>query len=211
MKFSIYIVLGLFASNLLAQQFPVFDGHRYNDLYYPLVDCIDWQNEAGEFHEEIHIHHKVPGEQIELSAEVGEKDGHPVIWLNYYLKFRGEHVCRRIPAPPGFTKGTKLYSYRDNSNPKYDNIFLTITPMQTSKNLVAINMEPYQRCEESDIQDNKPYEQEEQEMAKKTELAPSEQQRAPASDDTSMIPGDGPKNGKGVNIDYENTAMPFSF
>jgi hypothetical protein len=195
-----------------AKTFPIFDGQTYNGLYYPRVDIIEW----GEpFHLEFHVYYK-KDKPIDLSAVVGEKGGRTVVWLNYDLKFRGERVCRHAPAPPQFRKGEKIYSYRDNSHEEYDNIYLTSEPMKTSKTLVAFDMEPYYICPNDETASNMPDGPlppgSQPERAIASESVPQQDGgRVPASQERAIAPDASKREGKGLNVDYENAAMPFSF
>lgn len=208
MKFAkILLMLGLFTLSLTAQakDFPIFDAQYYNGQLYPRIDIIEW----GEpYHLEFHIYSK--DKPIDLSTVVGEKGAHTVVWLNYDLKFRGEHVCRHAPAPPQFKKGDKVYSYRDNSNPEYDNIYVTTEPMKTSKSIVAFDMQPYYICPNDETASNMPDGPLPPGAAPERALASTEKPTAEGAKAPTTT--EQPKReSKGLNVDYDSGAMPFSF
>lgn len=183
-----------------AKVFETFDGRFYNGLYYPVVDAIEWGEQNGELpHMEFHIHSK--DKLVDLVAVPGDKNGKPVLYLMYDLKFRGERICRHILAPAHFAEGMTLFAYRDNTDPDYDNIYFSSQPM-SAKNLVPYQMPEYVACTDEHAS-NKP------------DSAP----RVPASASTpaaSPAPSATPakaekKDGKNVGVDYDNHAVPFSF
>lgn len=194
MKKLIYCVgLFLFAAMAYGKQFEIFDGQFYNGLYYPMVDAIEWGEQEGKLPwMEFHIH---SDKQIELTAVPGEKNGKPVLWLMYNLAFRGERICRHIIAPSHFKEGMKLYAYKDSSDPDYVNIYVSTEPKK-GKNLVDYQMAPYETCAD-EMASNKP--------------DVGVVNRVPASSAPVPPPVDEKKEGKGVGVDYENQALPFSF
>ena len=180
-----------------AKQFEVFDGQFYNGLYYPLVDIIEWGEQHGEKpHMEFHVHSKE--KPVEVTAVAGEKNGKPVLWLNFGLTHRGERVCRHVLAPAHFRKGMKLYAYRDNKDADYDNIYVSSEPM---KNLPEYTMPEYQRCTDENAS-NMP-----EEFAAERKVA-SEQ---PASAVPAPTVNPEKKDPKQIGVDYDNHAVPFSF
>jgi hypothetical protein len=182
-----------------AKVFETFDGRFYNGLYYPVVDAIEWGEQNGKFpHMEFHIHSK--DKLIDLAAVPGDKNGKPVLWLMYDLKFRGERICRHILAPAHFKVGMKLYAYRDNSDPDYDNIYFSSEPMK-GKNMVPYEMPGYIPCTDENAS-NKP------------DAGAAVGPQASAAPKAVSSPAAAPaekKEGKNVGVDYDNHAVPFSF
>lgn len=176
-----------------AGSFPVFDGQFYNGLYYPMVDAIEWGEQYGDLpHMEFHLHSK--DKPIELTVVPGDKGGKPVLWLMYDLKFRGERVCRHIIAPSHFKEGMKLFTYRDNTDVDYDNIYVSSKPM-AGKNLVPYEMQPYEPCTDEHASNK-----------------PDSLPRLPASVPAERAaPVEEKKEGKNIGVDYDNHAVPFSF
>jgi hypothetical protein len=182
-----------------ARVFETFDGRFYNGLYYPVVDAIEWGEQDGELpHMEFHIHSK--DNRIELTAVPGDKNGKPVLWLMYDLKFRNERVCRHILAPAHFKEGMKLYAYRDDSDMDYDNIYFSSQPM-SGKTLVPYQMEEYEPCMDENAS-NKP---DVSPRMPASEAAPQQAAAAPAPAPAAK------KEGKNLGVDYDNHAVPFSF
>lgn len=191
-----------------AKEFEVFDGQYYNGQYYPLIDNIEWGEADHELpHMEFHIHQK--DKRVEVSVVSGKQRGRPVLWIMYDLAYRGEHVCRRVLAPAQFQEGQKLYTYRDDSDPDYDNVYIYSQPWQQkgAKKVPEYAMEAYERCTDENA-DNMP--------EPKDSKAPS----APAGPVKGAIQGPSPASvpatapkapAKGLPIDYDNTAVPFSF
>jgi len=182
------------------KQFEIFDGQLYNGLYYPMVDIIEWGEQDHELpHMEFHVHSK--DKPVDISLVAGDKGGKPVLWIMYDLKFRNEHVCRHVLAPAQFREGMKLYVYRDNSDADYDNIYVYSQPWTKKGRSPASDytMPTYERCLDENAS-NKPGDA-------GTASAPpvAAAQRTPASTPPPA------KDGKGVPIDYDNTAVPFSF
>lgn len=192
-----------------AKQFEIFDGQFYNGLHYPLVDIIEWGEQDKELpHLEFHLHSK--GKLIDVSVVPADKGGKPVFYIMYDLKFRNERICRHVLAPAQFKEGTKVYAYRDNSDPDYDNIYFYSFPWVKGKgkNVVDYAMPTYERCTDeqaSNLPEGKgaaPLATPTATPAKPTDAA---KPRGPASE------GPPPREGGGVPIDYDNTAVPFSF
>ncbi len=173
-----------------AKEFEIFDGRMYNGLYYPLVDIIEWGDIP---HIELHIHSK--NQKIDVVAVPGDKNGKPVLWLMYDLKYRNERVCRHVLAPAHFKEGMKLYAYRDDSDPDYDNIYFSSQPMQ-GKKMVPYEPPTYEPCLD-EMASNKP----------------DSMPRAPASVPTpaEALPPAVKKEGDNIGVDYINHSVPFSF
>jgi hypothetical protein len=201
-----FLLLSLLCPPAMAKQFEIFDGQIYNGLYYPLVDIIEWGEQDHELpHLEFHIHSK--DKPVDLSVVAGDKNGKPVLWIMYDLKFRSEHVCRHVLAPLHFREGMKLYVYRDNSDPDYDNIYVYSQPWTKKGRVPASDyaMPAYERCSDEQAS-NMP----EKPGAKPAgaAAAPVPEARAPASKPAPAEPG---KDTKGLPADYGNDAVPFSF
>jgi hypothetical protein len=202
MRMSFFGILTLLLP-LLAQGkvFETFDGRFYNGLYYPVVDAIEWGEQNGELpHMEFHIHSK--DKPIDLVAVPGDKNGKPVLWLMYDLKFRGERICRHILAPAHFTEGMKLYAYRDNSDSDYDNIYFSSEPM-SGKHMTPYQMPAYAPCTDEHAS-NKP------DSAANTP-APASTTPAASAPSTPAPAAAVKKDGKNIGVDYDNHAVPFSF
>lgn len=206
------------------KDFERFDGQFYNNKFYPMVDIIEWGEQNKELpHIEFHFHSKE--KPMDIAVVPGEKGGRPVLWMMYDLKFRGgEKICRHVLAPSHFRKGMKMYMYRDNSDPDYDNIYVYSEPQ---KNLKGANKQlvpeyqapPYERCLDENAS-NMPIEPGENpvktadapgapegdkpvnEPKLVTPVAPAKVEREPAN--AKPRPGNLP-------VDYDNTAVPFSF
>jgi hypothetical protein len=197
MKFISYLFVFLLAMPALAKQFEIFDGQFYNGLYYPMVDVIEWGEANGELpHIEFHIHSK--DKPIDLSVVPGDKNGKPVLWIMYDLKFRNERICRHVLAPFHFKEGMKLYTYRDNTDGDYDNIYISSEPMKETSAIKAYTMPTYEACTD-ELASNKP-----------------DAARKPSSVEKVQPQGAAPttgekKDGKNIGVDYENNAVPFSF
>lgn len=202
----LYLLLALFGfAPVMAQAkvFEIFDGRMYNGLYYPMVDVIEWGEADGKVPWiEFHLHSK--DKRIEVSAVPGEKNGKPVLWLMYDLTFRGEKVCRHVLAPAHFKEGMKMYAYRDLTDADYDNIYVSSEPM-SGKKLIPYEMPAYERCQDEHASN-----------------MPETSSRVPASVPETAAPAEAPpstpvaveapkKEGKGVGLDYDNHAVPFSF
>jgi len=198
MRYLIFLLL-LTAAPAQGKQFEIFDGRFYNGRYYPLIDIIEWGEASGDLpHLEFHIHSK--DKRIELSAVAGDKNGKPVLWLMYDLRFRGERICRHVLAPAHFKEGMSLYAYRDLTDPDYDNIYVSSQPM-SGKKLVPYEMANYEPCLD-------------EQASNKPDVAPRVPAAAPAP--AAPLPSQPSqpaekKDGKGVGFDYENHAVPFSF
>ncbi len=209
-------VTASFPSLSWAKDFERFDGQFYNGLYYPLVDIIEWGEQNKELpHIEFHFHSK--DKPMDISVVSGEKGGKPVLWMMYDLRFRGgERICRHVLAPFHFKPGMKLYTYRDDSDPDYDNIYVYSEPQKNlkgaNKQLVPeYEMKPYERCLDENAS-NMPYPKGE-EPPKVAAPAPApaakaaEAARSPTADPAPAAKPEKKKTG----IDYDNAAVPFSF
>jgi hypothetical protein len=197
MKFISYLFIFLLSAPVFAKQFEIFDGQFYNGLYYPMVDIIEWGEANGEWpHLEFHIHSK--DKPIDVSVVPGDKDGKPVLWIMYDLKFRNERICRHVLAPLHFKEGMKLYTYRDNTDGDYDNIYISSEPMKETSAIKAYTMPAYEACTD-ELASNKPDSARKPSSVEK--LQP--QSSAPANSEK--------KDGKNIGVDYENNAVPFSF
>lgn len=193
----------LFSLPAFAKDFEIFDGQYYNGQFYPLIDNIEWGEADHELpHMEFHIHQK--DKPVDVSVVSGRQNGRPVLWIMYDLSYRGEHVCRRVLAPAQFMEGQQLYTYRDNTDPDYDNVYIYSQPwtQKGSKKVPEYQMPPYERCSDENA-DNMP--------EPKGSTAPA----APSA--PSSIKGPSPASvpvkapAKGLPVDYDNTAVPFSF
>jgi hypothetical protein len=184
-----------------AKQFEIFDGQFYNGLYYPMVDIIEWGEANGELpHIEFHIHSK--DKPFDVSVVPGDKNGKPVLWVMYDLKFRGERICRHVLAPAHFKEGMKLYTYRDNSDGDYDNIYFSSEPMKETATVKSYAMPTYEPCTD-ELASNKP------DNSRKPSSQPAT--NANPSSAAPSAPANPGKEGKNIGVDYENNAVPFSF
>jgi hypothetical protein len=199
------LLLLAFGQSALAKEFEIFDGQFYNGLYYPVIDNIEWGEQLGELpHMEFHIHSK--DKPIEVSVVPGDKNGKPVLWIMYELKFRNERVCRHVLAPAHFKEGMKLYTYRDNSDPDYDNVYFSSKPIKDKK-LQPYTMPTYQPCTD-EMASNKPGSLP---TAAAQPSAPADPAAPASAVPAARVPASAPAKGKGVGADYENNAVPFSF
>lgn len=223
-SFVMAVILLVGGPALGGNEFERFDGQFYNNKFYPMVDIIEWGEQDKELpHIELHFHSKE--KPMDIAVVPGEKGGRPVLWMMYDLKFRGgEKICRHVLAPAHFRKGMKLYTYRDNSDPDYDNIYVYSEPQ---KKLKGANKQPvpeyqmpdYQRCIDENAS-NMPYEPGEKVADAPAPGAPS---AAPGADKpvnepklvTPVKVEREPANAKprpgNLPVDYDNTAVPFSF
>jgi hypothetical protein len=193
-----FVLLFFFATVTisLAKQFEIFDGRLYNGLYYPRIDIIEWGTPA---HLEFHIYQK--DKQIDMAAVPGDKNGKPVLWLNYYLDYRNENICRHVIAPEQFKEGDTIYAYKDITPTDFDIIYVSTHPLtfaDSGPKAIVPNytLKPYFPCND-EMASNKP-----------------DATRMPASETKSAEVKAAPaekKEGKSVGVDYENAAVPFSF
>ena len=172
-----------------AKQFETFDGRMYNGLFYPRIDVIEWGTPP---HLEFHIYSK--DKPIDLAAVAGDKNGRPVLWLNYHLSFRDENICRHVIAPYQYKEGDTLYAYRDISPKDFDIIFVSTHPMEPNPKRMEYALKSYTICNDS-MASNKP------------DAGPA---RLPASEPAAPVDSE-KKEGKNIGVDYENAAVPFSF
>lgn len=196
-----------------AKDFERFDGQVYNGLYYPLVDIIEWGEQNKELpHIEFHFHSK--DKPMDISVVAGEKGGRPVLWMMYSLTFRGgEKVCRHVLAPSHFKEGMKLYTYRDNTDPDYDNIYVYSEPMKVAKGKKPIpeyTMPPYERCLDENAS-NMPYPKGQAPAPAPAASKPSGVIAPAASAAPAPASPPGPTAPGKLPIDYGNAAVPFSF
>jgi hypothetical protein len=203
----LFFVLGLVFSQpaFAAKEFEVFDGQYYNGQFYPLVDNIEWGEADHELpHMEFHVHQK--DKRVEVSVVSGMKGGKPVLWIMYDLAYRGEHVCRRVLAPAQFKEGQKLYTYRDDSDPDYDNIYIysQAWAQKGAKKVPEYAMPPYQRCTDENA-DNMPEPSGSKAPSVPSVPSPPAQVKGPSPASVPTAPV------KGLPADYDNTAVPFSF
>lgn len=197
--FLFVLMFSLFSTPSQAKQFEIFDGQFYNGLHYPLVDAIEWGEQEGKLPwMEFHIH---SDKQIELTAVPGEKNGKPVLWLMYDLAFRGERICRHIIAPAHFREGMKLFAYKDTHDPDYVNIYFSTEP-KVGKHLQEYKTPNYEPCSD-EMASNKP------DAAGRSTASVGVP--APKPGPSTALPQAEKKEGKGLVIDYDNQALPFSF
>lgn len=191
-----------------AKEFEIFDGQYYNGQFYPLIDNIEWGEQDHEPpHMEFHIHQK--DKKVDVSVVSGVKGGKPVLWIMYDLAYRGEKVCRRVLAPAQFKEGQKLYTYRDNTDADYDNVYIYSQPWkQTGKKVVPeYTMPNYERCSDENA-DNMP-DPNEKKAATPAPSAPAKAAAA-AKEAVKDTVKETPTKAK-LPVDYDNTAVPFSF
>ena len=108
--------------------------------------------------------------------------------INYFLKERGEQICRSTVAPNNFQPGQKLFSYIDSSDSEYNNIYVSNEPMKIKK-ANNYNLPSYAACKE---------ELAEAETPSATRAVASESEKSK-------------KTKKNLDADYDNNAVPFSF
>jgi len=207
-----FLCLALLSANAFAvKDFEVFDGQYYNGQFYPLVDNIEWGEADHELpHMEFHIHQK--DKAVGISVISGAKAGKPVLWVMYDLAYRAEHVCRRVLAPAQFKEGQKVYAYRDNSDPDYDNVMFYSQPLaqKGAKALPEYTMPPYERCPDENA-DNMPMPEGSKPSAVPAGTTPT-RAAGPVPDLKGPSPASVmPARKGGLPVDYDNTAVPFSF
>jgi hypothetical protein len=207
-----FLLAALFSINVhAAKDFEVFDGQYYNGQFYPLIDNIEWGEADHELpHMEFHIHQK--DKPVGVSVMSGVKGGKPVFWIMYDLAYRGEHVCRRVLSPAQFKEGQKVYAYRDDSDPDYDNLYFYSQPwvQKRAKKIPEYAMPAYERCTDENADNMPPPE------GSKAPLVPGV---APAARPAQAVPelkgpapaSVAPARKGGLPVDYDNTAVPFSF
>jgi hypothetical protein len=95
----------------------------------------------------------------------------------------------------------KLYTYKDSTDPDYDNIYISSYPMK-KKNLVEYTMAEYAPCLDEHAS-NKP--------SSAPQRLPAAAPGAPASSSPSPSSSSPAKPGGNIGVDYDNHAVPFSF
>ena len=132
-----------------AKEYPIFDGQKYNGLFYPRVDIIEWTHKGQAPHLEFHIYSKE--EPIEIEAKPILRGGNRVLLVNYFFGKRKEKVCRSVIAPASFGPDTKLYFYKDKSDGEYDNIYVSVNPKPTTNNIETYPAKSFDEsgCEEA--------------------------------------------------------------
>ncbi len=185
-----------------SEQYPVLNGHIYNGKYYPRVDIIEWGTPP---HLEFHVYSKE--EPIEISAKTTMHNGRRVLLVSYHFTLRKEKLCRRVLAPANFTPEASLYFYKDTTDEEYDNIFISVGPMKSSKTLDNYLNRPYKRClpavPKKKIQERK--------------VASSPAPSAPASAPATLNPNLANPGALTTPapthelIEYENHALPFNY
>ncbi|MGZ3654062.1 MAG: hypothetical protein ACXVB9_10960 [Bdellovibrionota bacterium] len=187
-----------------AKDFEVFDGQYYNGQFYPLIDNIEWGEADHELpHMEFHIHQK--DKPVGVSVVSGTKGGKPVLWIMYDLAYRAERVCRRVLAPAQFKENQKLFLYRDDSDPDYDNVYIysEAWKQKGKKTVPEYTMPAYERCSDENA-DNMPMPAD-----SKAPAVPGAPAVMKGPSPASVAPPAG--KAKGLPVDYDNTAVPFSF
>lgn len=204
-------VAAVSTASALAKDFEIFDGQYYNGQFYPLIDNIEWGEQDHELpHMEFHIHQK--DKPVGVAVVPGMKGGRPVFWIMYDLSYRGERVCRRVLAPAQFKEGQKVYAYRDNTDPDYDNVYFYSQPwaQKGSKKVAEYAMPAYERCTDENA-DNMP-----EPKGSSAPAAPSSAPGKAPPAQAAAVKGPGPASvpagkAKGLPIDYDNSSVPFSF
>ena len=112
----------------LAEEYPIFDGRKYNGLFYPRVDIIEW---GAPLHLEFNIYSK--DKPVELSGQVIERGGRKVFAFAYDLPFRKERLCRTVIAPPNFKVGQPLHFYVDKQDKDLNKIIVSAQPLGEKK------------------------------------------------------------------------------
>lgn len=217
----------------LAKDYPIFDGQKYNGVYYPRIDIIEWGKPP---HLEFHVYSK--GEPVDIEAKACQRGGKRVLVVNYFFSKRKEKVCRSVIAPENFSSDQKLYFYKDSTDNEYDNIYVSVNPQKTSKNIQSYANKNYSTdgCDTDDLAqtrcegDPAPAPAAEPKPGSKTAddssggegrgVASTNGQPAPRvltdSNEGSPItnhvkPSAPTPEKKHELIDYENNAMPYNF
>lgn len=209
-KFITLLLALLFVPPLstLAKQYEIFDGRYYNGKYYPRVDIIDvtWLKPRRM---EFHIFSK--NDPVDIAYKIIKRKGTNkiVMLLNYYLRSGTEVLCRDVVLTTGFNENVPTYAYMDRSDPDFDNIWISLEPVKETKNLKAYNFKSYKPCEGDDRSNP------EKTAAKPGKpsgvFAPGASTPNNSSNDAAPSGPSQKRKGKGVGVDYENHAMPFSF
>lgn len=210
LKLYTMILAGMLAFTGVAhtKQHEVFDGQYYNGKYYPIIyfKTIDWTNNPRM---EAQIHSK--NDPVDMSLKiVKKKEGGYVGLLNYYLRGGSEKLCRKVAITNSYTDKTTIYTYIDRTDPDADFIWFINKPVKTGKKLEAYNMKPYSPCVDQPKSD--PNNIGRSESANKQVHDPWKKLNLPQNTTRPFEPKPTPKkDGKGVGVDYENQAMPFSW
>ncbi|MEW6057282.1 MAG: hypothetical protein AB1540_11790 [Bdellovibrionota bacterium] len=170
------------------KEFEIFDGRVYNGKYYPRIDIIEWGEPS---HMEFHVYWK--GKPVEMSFQLDESKGKKVMLVNYHIKDRKEHLCRRVLAPGHFSE--KFLVYKDTSDKDMDAVIVSMAPLPEKKGRVLLNAPQYASCEMSEP--DRFVAGEKNDPATKGHIAP---------------PAAGPKNYKSDkgSIKKKDAAVPFS-
>jgi hypothetical protein len=137
-------LLMLIPAPVRSADFETFDGRNYNGKFYPRIDIIEWNDTPEEpTHMEFHVFWK--GHALDTTFLLEKKDGKTVMNVNYFVKERNEHLCRRVVAPGHFTD--KFMVYRDTSDKDFDNIIVTMLPVSNPKAQLVQGGATYASCE----------------------------------------------------------------
>lgn len=131
------------ASGAFAAEYETFDGRVYNGKKYPRIDIIEWNEEKLPSHMEFQNYTlDIP---VDMTFQLEEKNGRKVMLVRYYLKDRGEYLCRRVLAPGHFRDGFLIY--KDTSDPERVITMVSMYPLPEKKGRVLMNPEKYAGCE----------------------------------------------------------------
>lgn len=127
------------------KDFEIFDGRMYNKKFYPRIDIIEWGEPIS--HMEFQVYWK--GHPLKMTFQLEKKDGKKVMLVNYFIKERNEHVCRRVVAPSHFDDNFMVYS--DTSDKDMDNTIVTMNKLPEKKGLALVTDQPtYTGCAEDE-------------------------------------------------------------
>ena len=126
------VLIWLFSVHVLADEYPRFDGRKYNGLYYPRINTVEWADKESEpLHLQFQIYQK--NSPVDVSGYTVEANGKNIFIAAIDINDRGERLCRRYVAPPAFKPNKKLYYYYDGSDRDMNNIIVSAYPMENKK------------------------------------------------------------------------------
>ncbi len=120
----------------VAEDYPILDGRRYNGLYYPNVDILEW---GDPLHLEFQIYEK--SKPIDVTGKTVKTGDRTVFVFTIDFPDRGERLCRRVLAPSGFVADQPVYMTRETHDVEMNNFIFSHQPIagKSSKIIAGVD------------------------------------------------------------------------
>ena len=136
MRILLFMSLLVCSFSLKAEEYPVLDGRKYNGLFYPNVDILEW---GDPMQLEFQVYDKK--NPLSVTGKTLKIGDNTVFVFTIDFPERGERICRRVLAPKDFDPEKPVYLTTETHDIERNNFIFSHKPIagKTSKVVAGVD------------------------------------------------------------------------